>query len=334
MVSSVRKPAKTTRKKTAKARAKGAANRQWLGLDLGGTKIALAMVSESGKIKGHRQVTTQIAGGWPVLKTQLVQLCKELQHDHGRAQAIGIGAAGPLHAPSGKLLDPTNFGWTAPLTVKVTQELSRSLKLPVYLENDAAAAALAEGWKGGGGKNFVVITLGTGVGLGVVCNGKLFRGGRGLHPEGGHVLLRPGDASAPCGCGNFGCAEAYLSGKNFASRASRLMGETLTGHDLRLRADQGDKRVLALFAEYSELLADYLCNLVVLFYPEKVILTGSFAGAYPHFLPAAESRLRELIQRRLRTLPLFPEVRVSRLDSKAGVLGSAYIAMNPGYAAD
>lgn len=90
--------------------------------------------------------------------------------------------------------------------------------------------------------------------------------------------------------------------------------------------------MLALFADYSELLADFLCNLVVLFYPEKIILSGSFAGAYRHFLPAAESRLRELIQRRLRTLPLYPEIRVSRLESNAGVLGSAYVAMKPGYA--
>ena len=322
------KTVKKTVKKTAKKSPK-----QWIGLDLGGTKIALAMVSESGKLKGVRQEPTQLSGGWPSLKKQLLHLCTELQREHGRAEALGIGAAGPLHAPSGKLLDPTNFGWTAPLSVNVTRELARALKVPVYLENDAAAAALAEHWKGGGGKNFVVITLGTGVGLGVICNGKLFRGGRALHPEGGHLMLRPGDASAPCGCGNFGCADAYLSGKNFASRASRLLGETLTGHELRERADRGDKRVLALFSEYSELLADYLCNLVVLFYPEKVILTGSFAAAHPHFLGAAESRLRELIQRRLRTLPLYPEIRVSRLDSKAGVLGSAYIAMNPGYAA-
>jgi glucokinase len=290
------------------------------------------MVNSSGRIKGLRQEPTRHEGGWPSLKGQLTRLCAELQRDYGPAEALGIGAAGPLHAPSGKLLDPTNFGWTAPLTVSVTRELSRALQIPVLLENDAAAAALAEGWKGKGGKNFVVVTLGTGVGLGVVCNGQLFRGGRALHPEGGHILLHPGDSSAPCGCGNFGCAEAYLSGKNFAARSSRFLGEPLTGHELSERAAQGNQRVLGLFAEYSERLAEYLCNLVVLFYPEKVVLTGSFAEAHPHFLPTAQTRLRELIARRLRTLPLYPEIRVSRLQRNAGVLGAAYIAMNPGYA--
>jgi predicted NBD/HSP70 family sugar kinase len=143
------------------------------------------------------------------------------------------------------------------------------------------------------------------------------------------LLLRPGDASAPCGCGNLGCAEAFLSGKNFGQRASRLLGEPdLSGAELAERAAHGDKKVLALFAEYSELLADYLHNLVVLYYPERVIFSGSFAEAHRHFLPLAEIRLKELIQRRLRTLPLLPELRCTRLGPAAGVLGAAYVAMH------
>ncbi|MGZ3706813.1 MAG: ROK family protein [Bdellovibrionota bacterium] len=304
-------------------------NKQWIGIDLGGTKVAAAIVSQTGRAKGLLREPTNLAGGWTALKTQLLRLCSELQRVHGKVQGIGIGSAGPLHAPSGKLLDPTNFGWTSPLVVNLSRELSRTLRIPVSLENDAAAAVLAESWKGGGGKNCVVVTLGTGVGLGVVCDGKLVRGGRGLHPEGGHMLLRPGDPSAPCGCGNLGCAEAFLSGVNFGNRASRLLGESgLTGAALEARATAGDKRVLALFAEYSELLADYLQNLVVLYYPERVILTGSFAEAHPHFLSAARARLRELISRRLRTLPLEPEVRLSKLDRNAGVLGAAFVAMH------
>jgi glucokinase len=302
---------------------------QWIGIDLGGTKVAAAIVSSQGRPKGLLREPTNLSGGWPALKSQLLQLCSELQRKHGKVHGIGIGSAGPLHAASGKLLDPTNFGWTSPLVVNIGRELSRALRIPVNLENDAAAAVLAECWKGGGGKNCAVITLGTGVGLGVVCDGQLVRGGRGLHPEGGHILLRPGDASAPCGCGNLGCAEAFLSGVNFGTRASRLLGEKgLTGADLAARATAGDRRVLALFAEYSELLADYLQNLVVLYYPERVILTGSFAEAHPHFLPAAQARLRELISRRLRTIPLEPEIRLSKLDRNAGVLGAAFVAMH------
>jgi glucokinase len=227
------------------------------------------------------------------------------------------------------LLDPTNFGWTSPLRVNLTRDLRRALKIPVELENDAAAAVLAESWKGGGGKNCVVLTLGTGLGVGVVCGGKLLRGGRGLHPEGGHVLLHAGDKSAPCGCGLFGCAEAYLSGKNFASRASEQLREkNLTGLELTARAAQGDGRVLQLFEEYSEFLAEYLVDIVVLYYPERVIFTGSFAAALPHFLPRARARLEVLLERRLKTIPLLPDMRSSRLGDRAGVLGAAYVAMH------
>lgn len=302
--------------------------KQWIGIDLGGTKIASAVVQENGRLKGLSRHATKLEK-WPDLRGQLVELCRDLQAKHGKAVGVGIGSAGPLHAPSGTLLDPTNFGWTSPLKVKITSELSRALRIPVALENDAAAAALAEAWKGGGGRNCVVLTLGTGLGMGAICDGKLVRGGRGLHPEGGHLLLRAGDETAPCGCGLFGCAEAFLSGKNFSRRASVALKEPgLTGATLARRADEGDDRVLALFDEYAELLAEYLQSLVVLYYPERVILTGSFAGAYPHFLPKALAKLEEYLFRRMRTIPLLPEVRVSRLDDNAGVLGAAYVAMH------
>jgi glucokinase len=276
--------------------------KQWIGIDLGGTKIAAAVVGEDGRLRGARREPTRL-GTWPELREQLATLCRELQAGHGSVQGIGIGSAGPLHAPSGTLLDPTNFGWKGPLKVKLTAELSRVLRIPVALENDAAAAVLAESWKGGGGKDCVVITLGTGVGVGVVCGGKLVRGARGLHPEGGHVLLRPGDLSAPCGCGLYGCAEAFLSGKNFAKRAATLLHEPgLTGAQLQ--------------------------DLVVLYYPQRVILTGSFAAAHPHFLPLARKILEDLLARRLKTIPLLPELRISRLSENAGVLGAAFVAMH------
>ncbi len=303
-----------------------------IGIDLGGTKVAAGVVNEKGKILEEVWTRTELRGGWKALKQQLVELCKDLQKKHPGVKAIGVGSAGPLHAPTGKLLDPTNFGWTSPLCVNLTAELTRALKKPVQLENDAAAAVLAESWKGGGGKNCVVLTLGTGLGVGVIANGKLVRGGRGLHPEGGHMLLHPGDASAPCGCGNLGCAEAYLSGMNFARRASKALGKETDGKTVAAQAQAGDKRALALFSEYADLLAHYLHNIVVLYYPEKVIFTGSFAETNALFLPQTRNGLETLIARRLRTLPLLPEMKVSRLGNRAGILGAAYIAINKNYA--
>jgi glucokinase len=303
-----------------------------IGIDLGGTKVAAAMVTAQGRILEERRVPTELAGGWPGLRKQLVSLCRGLVADHGRARAVGIGSAGPLHAPSGKLLDPTNFGWPAAV-VPIARLLESQLKIPVRLENDAAAAVLAEHWRGGGGKNCVVLTLGTGLGVGVMINGKLLRGARGLHPEAGHQILRPGDTSALCGCGNYGCSEAFLSGVNFGRRVANALGRPgISAKEATELATAGDPKVLGLFSEYSELLAAYLHNIVTFFYPERIILTGSFAYAHALFLPETERQLKERLARRLKTIPLYPKIRVSRLGNRAGVLGAAYIALHKNYA--
>jgi glucokinase len=304
-----------------------------IGIDLGGTKVAAGVMNEKGKILDETWAPTELGGGWSSLKAQLVRTCRELQAKHGRIHAIGIGSAGPLHAPSGRLLDPTNFGWTSPLVVKITAELERILRKPVRLENDAAAAVLAESWKGGGGTDCVVVTLGTGLGVGVIANGRLVRGGRGLHPETGHLIIGPNDASAPCGCGALGCAEAYLSGVNFGLRAARRLNmEGITAKQVAEMARNGHAEALAMFDEYASLMSVYLNNLVVLFYPKKVIFTGSFAEAHPLFLDTANARLAKLLERRMRTLPILPELKVSKLGNRAGILGAGYIALHKDYA--
>lgn len=304
---------------------------QVIGIDLGGTKIAAAMVNSQGKILAEKKLPTDLGAGWKGLATQIKSICTQLVKEKGKAKAIGIGSAGPLHAPSGKLLDPTNFGWPSGV-IPLVKDLSRSLKTPVLLENDAAAAVLAESWKGGAGNDCVILTLGTGLGVGVMIEGKLLRGSRGLHPELGHLLLRPLDQSALCGCGNYGCSEALLSGNHFGRRAAMKLGiGQISAKEVAEMAKNGNELALGCFEEYSLLLADFLHNMVVGFYPKKIILTGSFADASALFLPKAEKRLRELLSRRLKTIPLFPEVRVSKLGNRAGVLGGAYIALHKNY---
>ncbi len=301
-----------------------------IGIDLGGTKVAAGLVTTTGKILVEKKLPSHLERGWPGLKQQLLELITELKQKT-KVKAIGIGSAGPLHAPSGKLLDPTNFGWPAKV-IPIAKELQTRLKIPVRLENDAAAAVLAESWKGSAGKNCIAITLGTGLGVGTVIDGKLHRGARGLHAEVGHLLLRPGDPTALCGCGNYGCSEAFLSGTNFAKRvAAQWKKPGLKAEEIVQLAASGHNGALAILEEYSQYMADFLHNLVVLYYPEKVILCGSFAQAHPHFLPQTKARLRVLLERRLKTLKIFPEIRVSRLGSGAGILGAAYVALHKNY---
>ncbi|RZA09319.1 MAG: ROK family protein [Proteobacteria bacterium] len=336
MAAKKKAPAKTTKPKTLRAKPRamkspGRAPTQVIGIDLGGTKVLAAMVSASGKVIEERKVPTELGSGWPGLRKQLIEICKELMAEHGLAKAVGIGSAGPLHAPSGTLLDPTNFGWPT-AKIAIARELQKALKIPVRLENDAASAVLAEHWKGGAGNDCIVVTLGTGLGVGIMVEGKVIRGSRGLHGETGHILLRPGDRTALCNCGNYGCSEALLSGNHFGFRAAaRLKMPDIKAKQVSEMARNGNLPAKALFDEYGTMLGEFIFNLTTMFYPKTVILTGSFAEANPHFLPRAEERLRQLLERRLKTLPIMPEIRISRLGNRAGCLGAAFVALNDEY---
>lgn len=200
-----------------------------LSYDLGGTKVAVGVVNSRGRVLNEIRVPIQLEKGKNAVIQQLVDLGHHLLQDHPEVKKIGIASAGPLDPIRGILLDPTNFvtpdhkSWgQVPLVALMKKKLKRS----VHLENDAAAAVLAEHWIGAGKKyrNLMILTLGTGLGTGIICNGSLVRSGRNLHPEAGHIILNYDDKTAPCGCGNFGCAESYLSGRNFELRFRKKWG--------------------------------------------------------------------------------------------------------------
>jgi glucokinase len=188
----------------------------------------------------------------------------------------------------------------------------------------------------------MIITLGTGVGTGMIVDGKLVRAGRGLHTEGGHVIIRADDESAVCGCGNLGCVEAFLSGRNFEKRARRALEGTAVGKvslapghaeaglsapELAMRARAGESAVVALFEDYAELLAVAIHNFVVLYAPRVVVLAGSFANAADLFLDRTRERLEELLMRRRHGVDFMPRIVVSSLQNRAGVLGGAVVAL-------
>jgi glucokinase len=202
----------------------------------------------------------------------------------------------------------------------------------VLLDNDAAAAAMGEAWKGGHGKkskNLVAITLGTGVGIGVIANGQVVRAGRGLHPEASHIPIDSQDRARPCGCGNYGCIEAYLSGTHFARHVGEKLTRELNGHDLLKLARAGNADVLAAFTEYGHHLALAVRSLAVVFAPEVVVLGGGFAEAAPFFLEQAQSAMPELLRRYRQGFDLVPEIKISKLGEAIGVMGAACMAIAP-----
>lgn len=305
---------------------------QVLAYDLGGTKVAVGVVNSKGKILEELRVPVVLEQGKDAVIQQLADLGNQLIKRFPKIKKVGIGSAGPLDPIKGVFLDPTNFksskgSWGK---VPITSILTKKLKRPVFLDNDAAAAMAAEHWLGAakGYDNAMILTLGTGLGTGMVCNGILERAGRHLHPEGGHMIIGWNDKTAPCGCGNLGCAEAYLSGKNFEARTRVKLGNaTITNPEIANLARKGDARAKEAFEEYSQLMATTIRNFAVLYSPEIVVFTGSFAATQDLWIQQTRTHLERLMVRRRVGVDLMPELAISELDNTAGLLGAAYVAI-------
>ncbi len=305
-----------------------------LSYDLGGTKLAAAIVNARGQILDQIWVQVNLEKGKEAVIQQLADLGKVLLEKYPETSRIGVASAGPLDPKKGELLDPTNFvnsegSWGK---VPLSKILKRKLKLSVYLENDAAAAALAENWIGAskGYQNAISITLGTGLGTGIICNGKLTRAGRHLHPEAGHQILRANDSSAICACGNLGCAEAYLSGNGFARRAAHQFNNPLlTAKQVTELARQGDIKAQQAFEEFAELMSVAIQNYIRIFCPEIIVFTGSFAAASDVFMPKVKEHLQRILKRQRKGTSLLPKLTLSTLNNEAGLIGGAYIAFHP-----
>jgi glucokinase len=333
----VKTPAKKTTRKAAPRAPKKAAKSSSkkplvLAYDLGGTKVAVGVVDSSGKILAFHREAAFIKQGKKATLAQLIRLGQEMITKFPTIESVGIASAGPLDPVNGDLLDPTNFAgpegnWGR---VPLASILAKGLKRKVVLENDAAAAILAEVWQSlpKGTKNAMILTLGTGLGTAIVANGALVRGGRNQHTEAGHMISRAGDTSAPCGCGQLGCAEAYLAGRSFAHRARVLLkNDLIDAPQIAARAREGDTASLKLFDEYADDLAIALHNYVVIFYPEIVVFTGSFAAAHDLFLKKAAKKLEKMLARRNLVMNIQPKLVISKLENRAGLLGGAYVAL-------
>lgn len=305
-----------------------------LAYDLGGTKVHVGVVDRSGRIVDDVRVPVDVEKGKAGVIRQLGDLGRHFLAKYPEIRQVGIASPGPLIPGEGLLLDPTNLSnpkdkkksWGK---VPITKLMEKELKRPVALENDAAAAMLAERWKGKakGYENSMILTLGTGLGAGMIVNGELLRAGRGLHPEAGHTVIRAGDTTAPCGCGNDGCAEGYLAGRSFGRRnAGRFPGHNYDAKAIASLAKSGDQEALAAFDEYADLMATAINNYVSLYCPEIVVFTGSFADAAPLFIEKTRKNLEKRLERRRVGVDLLPKLAVSSLDNKAGVLGGAYVA--------
>ena len=288
-----------------------------LGLDLGGTKIAGAVV-EAGRILARRQVPTPRTGYAAVLAS-LGDVAAQLLKDFPEVERVGLGSPGPLDLPAGKVVFAPNIPGLEDAPIAV--DLSKKLALPVVLENDANAAGYAEHLHGAAKTlgSSVYITVSTGIGGGIFVGDKVIRGAFGVAGEVGHVTLEPGGPL--CGCGHYGCWEALAAGRALARDGSHAYGFAMTTEEVFRRAQAGERLALRVVDRAAMYTGLGLANLVKILDPEGFVLGGGMMKTGDFYL--------EKVQAAADTFTTsFPRVKLylAELGTDAGVIGAASVA--------
>jgi glucokinase len=289
---------------------------QLIGIDLGGTAIKLGRFSRSGALLAELQVPTPqpaMPGGVVMAMVEAVQ---QLDPD-GLAPLVGVGLPGPMDAAGRVARVCINLpGWEQ---VPLAEWLEPQLQRRVTLANDGNCAVVGEAWTGAarGYDDVLLLTLGTGVGGGVLLGGQLFTGHGGAAAEPGLICVDP--EGPPCNSGNRGSLEQFCS----ITGLGRL--SPLDPQELCRRADAGDAEALAVWRAYGRWLGIGLSSLVYVLTPQLVLIGGGLSAASAHFLPAAQAELEQRVQAESRA---GLELRRAALGNGAGRLGAARLALD------
>ncbi len=289
------------------------------GYDIGGTNIAAGVIDEENRLIAKGSVKFPRGEGVDAV----IAACAELYHrilrdcaiDEERIAGVGVAVPGSVSPQDGIVIDAHNLGFHhTPLAAM----LSKALQKPVDLINDADAATLAEQRVGSlvGTATSMMITIGTGIGGGVIINGELFRGGRGNGTEPGHMVLKNGGRL--CTCGVNGCAETYCSATRLCNDGA-VFGKP-TAKDVIEAAKEGNEQALALFREYVDDLGSYIASIVNLLDPERIAIGGGVSGAGSFLLEP----LRADVEKKC-FFETCPEIVAASAGNDAGIIGAGLI---------
>lgn len=292
------------------------------GVDVGGTDCKVGVVDGRGQVRVEQQFPT--ARDPRVAAQTIGRACRELAGMAGaEVTHLGIGVPGPLDLEQGVIIQAPNLGWR---DVPMRDMVAAEVGCPAVLDNDANAAAFGEAWVGAGreARVLLLVTLGTGVGGGVVEAGRVFHGARGLAVEIGHQIVVPGGRR--CSCGKRGCVEAYFSGHALTEQAAEgLRDEDPTEHRQLFAAyGDGDPAVRPWMDTAIDALALGVAHAGILFDPDQIVFTGGLTRSWQTFGASLMERVREGLG------PAGPApdgMGLSELDGRAGVIGAAGLAL-------
>ncbi len=310
-----------------------------VGVDLGGTSVKVGIVTEKGKIVKKTSIDTKASGGPKVVVAQIEKAVAQLlEKNKKKIQGIGIGAPGTISTKKGTVQNPPNLpGWEK---VNLGKIIEKKFGNDVYVENDANAAAIGEMIFGAGKKleSFLMITLGTGVGGGIIFNKKLFRGQTGGAGELGHMTI---DLNGPkCNCGSFGCIETYVGNNYLVERVKKQLKENKSSLILKLVDNdlskltpkiindalvQDDKFAQSVIVDLGKYLGAALASACNLLDISTFIIGGGVAGfgapLFNEIEKTTKSRVLTPLRKRVKIIP-------AKLKNDAGIKGASALVFH------
>lgn len=313
----------------------------YIGIDLGGTFVKCGIVDEKGNILIKDKIPTGNGRPYTEIAADMADFAAELVSRAGlkkeQVKAVGIGAPGTIDSKNGVIVYSNNIRWE---NVPLCREIEKRLSLPTYITNDANAAALGENFCGAGKDyaSMVFITLGTGVGGGIIIDGKIFEGNKSAGAEIGHEVIRMGGEK--CTCGRRGCFEAYASATALIQQTKRAMQknkdtllwklcendiEKVDGKTVFDAKDVGDKTAARVVKNYIRYLAEGVTNLVNVFRPEAIVLGGGVCAQGEKLIRPLKRRVNALAYGGTEYAPV--AITTASLGNDAGLCGAARLAM-------
>jgi len=313
-----------------------------IGIDVGGTNLRGALVTTDGKIINRMKIASDADKGIDAVIDNLVRLIKSIGGGE-KVSAVGFGIPGIIDFKAGIITQAPNICNVNNYPIRENLRARLGDAVPVIIENDANCAAVGEWWMGAGKDvgSLVIITLGTGVGGGIVLDGKLWRGADGFGGEVGHMTIYPDGAK--CNCGNYGCLESYSSATAIRrmvkevlsdSSSQTALGELVEDEDpgripeaVMKAALEGDRAALGIWEQFGTALGIGMASLVNILNVEMIVIGGGVSQAWEMFIGKA---LAELKRRALRAPAERVKVMKSVLGDDEGIIGASYLALNAG----
>lgn len=298
-----------------------------IGIDIGGTKIAIGIVDSEGLIVTQTTLATDLSISPDEMITRVATATKQLLTEYAIPNSsiagVGVGAPGPLNTKKGIIVEPPNLrSWW---NFSILESLQRHIDFPIFFENDATAAALAEKWVGAARDldHFIFMTISTGIGAGIFAHGKLLTGATGNAGDIGHLVIDP--SAGHCNCGQDGCFEYIASGTAIARQASQILRRQTTSKEVFELAANGHLEMKQLVDQVFHYISIGCVTLINTFDPEKVIIGGGVSQVGPALFDKIQTYVgKYALNPTGRSTPIIP----AQLQQNAGLIGAAALVHN------